>query len=337
MPYQSISVAEDDGFPITAEGVPLTLSQINKLASIYDAVKEQGTADNPMAVAWTQWKQIYKKEGDKWVKRSLMNVTNVTNNDKKTKEQRCINAELRVINKDGKRKITGYAAVFNSFSENLGGFVERIMPGAFKDAIDRSDVRALFNHNPDYVLGRSTSGTLKLTEDDTGLYMEIDPPDTQFARDLMVSIERGDISQQSFGFTIDKESWEGLNQRDTDPIRNLENIGQLFDVSPVTYPAYPDTTVALRSMDEAKQAKEIEIPEKDEIDFDVLKSDFYSLINGKSISDERRAKYIKLLDEHKPSESLKDEQIVKEQKEQKRQKPKKTKTMTWEEIIKRIP
>lgn len=168
-----------------------------------------------------------------------------------TRERRYLQVkELRVQRDADKPKIVGYAAVFNRLSENLGGFREKIKPGAFKNALKKSDARALFNHDSNYVLGRQGAGTLTLKEDDKGLWMEIDPPDTQFARDLMVSIERGDINQQSFGFTVASDSWEDLNKQES--LRTLNEIDELFDVSPVTFPAYPDTSVALRSMEAAK-------------------------------------------------------------------------------------
>ena len=152
-------------------------------------------------------------------------------------EKRSFPSELR--SKSG--KLCGYAAVFNSNSENLG-FVERIAPGAFSNALRNSDPRALFNHNPDYVLGRKSAGTLKLKEDDKGLYIEIDPPDTTWANDIRKSIQRGDIAEMSFGFTVKEDIWDEGNQ-----VRTITEIGELFDVSPVTFPAYQSTTIEARS------------------------------------------------------------------------------------------
>ena len=169
-------------------------------------------------------------------------------------EKRTIKTELRVIKQNQEDNelpiIEGYAAVFNKDSEDMG-FVERIRPGAFKDAIKISDVRSLFNHDPNIVLGRNKSGTLELKEDKKGLFMITHPPDTQLVRDMvMAPIERGDIDQQSFGFTIEKDSWKNL---DTDrPVRTIEKVKELFDVSVVTYPAYADTSVALRSLAAAR-------------------------------------------------------------------------------------
>ena len=156
-------------------------------------------------------------------------------------------------NDDGAEKpiIRGYAAVFNKDSENLGGFVERIKPGAFKRALKKSDTRALVDHKSHLILGRKSAGTLRLVEDATGLLMEIDPPDTQYARDLMVSIDRGDVREQSFGFTVKSDTWADIDK----PMakRTINEVDELFDVSPVTFPAYPDTSVALRSLDQIKK------------------------------------------------------------------------------------
>lgn len=155
--------------------------------------------------------------------------------------------ELRVLEQDTEKpKLRGHAAVFNSLSERMYGFREVILPGAFTDAIVNDDVRALWNHNPDYVLGRNRSKTLTLSEDGTGLAVEIDPPDAQWARDLLVSIRRGDVSQMSFGFQVQSERWE---KKDGEVIRTLTKL-RLFDVSPVTYPAYPATDVSVRSLQE---------------------------------------------------------------------------------------
>jgi HK97 family phage prohead protease len=150
-----------------------------------------------------------------------------------------------VAAEEGKKpKIRGHAAVFDKKSEDLGGFREIVKPGAFTRTIAQgADVRALWNHDPNYVLGRTKSGTLRLEEDKRGLAVEIDPPDAQWAGDLLRSIDRGDVDQMSFAFRAVKQTWD-----DSDPkniIRSLDEV-QLFDVSPVTYPAYPQTSVSVR-------------------------------------------------------------------------------------------
>ena len=152
--------------------------------------------------------------------------------------------ELRVYRDNGDPSIVGYAAVFDSLSDELWGFREKIAPGAFAKTIQEADIRALFNHDPNFVLGRTKSGTLSLEEDEIGLSIEVQPPDTQWARDLTTSIERGDVSQMSFGFETIRDSWQTV---DEESIRTLEEVS-LFDVSPVTFPAYPQTTVQTRSV-----------------------------------------------------------------------------------------
>lgn len=156
---------------------------------------------------------------------------------------------VRAADTDQPARIAGYAAVFNSLSEDLGGFVERIEPGAFKAAVEVDDVRALINHDPNLILGRTVAGTLRLSEDERGLRYEIDPPATQYAADLMVSLARGDVDQSSFGFRVQEESWDISGQI---PVRIIRKV-RLFDVSPVTFPAYPATTVSVRAVDLAKE------------------------------------------------------------------------------------
>lgn len=141
-------------------------------------------------------------------------------------------------------KIRGYAAVFNQLSEPMWGVRERIMPGAFKRTLaDGADVRALFNHDPSMILGRTKAGTLTLKEDQHGLQYLISPPDTTVGRDLMENIRRGDITQSSFGFRSVDENYLKENGQF---IRELLSV-DLFDVSPVTYPAYTGTSVNVRS------------------------------------------------------------------------------------------
>jgi len=165
-------------------------------------------------------------------------------------------SELRI--KDGgddkPKTIIGYPAVFNKLSEDLGGFREKISPGAFA-TLETDDVRALVDHDPSKILGRNKSGTLKLEQNTKGLKATIKPPDTQTGRDIMASIARGDIDGMSFGFRTVTDSWETV---DGEEIRTLEKV-ELFDVSPVTYPAYLDTSVAVRSLDEAREARKPKI------------------------------------------------------------------------------
>lgn len=157
---------------------------------------------------------------------------------------------------DEARIIVGHAAVFDKLSEDMWGFREKIAPGAFTEAIKEDDIRGLWNHDPNYVLGRNKAGTLRLREDGIGLAVEIDPPDVQWARDLMVSIDRGDVTQMSFGFTLVKDEWDHSDRNQ--PVRTLKKV-KLYDVSPVTYPAYPDTDVELNSLREKLAAWESQV------------------------------------------------------------------------------
>jgi HK97 family phage prohead protease len=149
--------------------------------------------------------------------------------------------------------IRGHAAVFDRMSENLGGFREKIDPGAFDDVLG-DDVRALFNHDANLILGRTTSGTLRLSQDGEGLSYELDPPDTQVGRDLMVSLKRGDITQSSFAFTVADDDWS--EDEEGRVVRTIKKVGRLYDVSPVTYPAYPDASVGLRSLQAWQQSRQ---------------------------------------------------------------------------------
>lgn len=178
-------------------------------------------------------------------------------------ERRTIPAEFRVEG-DEAPKIVGYAAKFDSDSEEMWGFVERIAKGAFTEALKSSDVRALFNHDPNIILGRNRAGTLSLVEDDIGLRYEITPPDTQTAKDIIESIRRGDINQSSFAFSMRGsgiQEWE--EKPDGTTIRTIKRVAELFDVSPVTYPAYTDTESGLRTAEQVFKDYQAEKREKD--------------------------------------------------------------------------
>ncbi len=146
---------------------------------------------------------------------------------------------------DGLPSIRGHAAVFNQKSEDLGGFREIIMPGAFDSALDRGDdVRALVDHDPSKIIGRAKAGTLTLNTDSKGLRVKIMPPDTTVGNDIVESIRRGDVDSMSFGFRTLSDNWR---TEDGEEIRELVDL-ELFDVSPVSFPAYPQTDVAVRSL-----------------------------------------------------------------------------------------
>ena len=181
---------------------------------------------------------------------SKQKITNQT-------ERRYLNFEASKLEYRGegdnkKPYVVGHAAVFNSLSENLGGFRELIQANAFDDVLE-DDVRALFNHDANLILARTKSGTLNLSVDDQGLRYEFDVPNTTAGRDLLVSLERGDVSQSSFGFTVAEDNWD--EDKEGRWVRNITKVKRLYDVSPVVYPAYPTADVAKRSLQEAIQKR----------------------------------------------------------------------------------
>ncbi|MFI6609283.1 HK97 family phage prohead protease [Streptomyces sp. NPDC050507] len=160
------------------------------------------------------------------------------------KETRTVSSEFEVrAAASGGSVLVGYAAKFGTRSQDLGGFVETIALGAFDRALqEQHDVRALFNHDPSLILGRSGAGTLRLFTDDVGLRYEVDLPDTSAGRDLAESLRRGDVAESSFSFRVLDQDWSlDADGRDLRTITDLA----LYDVSPVTYPAYLDTSSAL--------------------------------------------------------------------------------------------
>lgn len=156
-----------------------------------------------------------------------------------------LTTELREAS--GGTTLRGHAAVFNQLSVDLGGFREQIAPGAFSEAIQNDDIRALFNHDANMILGRRQAGTLRLQEDAHGLLVELDIPDTNAGRDLITSIKRGDVNQMSFGFRVKPNGQDWAKDDEGRLIRTLKRVG-LLDVSPVTFPAYPQTDIAVREM-----------------------------------------------------------------------------------------
>ncbi len=167
------------------------------------------------------------------------------------REVRAIEGEIRAAGGE----IQGYAAVFNQVAEIWPGFREVIRPGAFARAIEEgADVRALFNHDPNFVLGRRGSGTLAVNEDEHGLRYVVQPPAAQWAVDLQETIGRGDVNQSSFAFVARLERWT-QDAENGFSLRELLDV-DLIDVSPVTYPAYEGTSVGLRSAVGAREAWE---------------------------------------------------------------------------------
>lgn len=149
--------------------------------------------------------------------------------------------------------IAGYAARFNTKSVVMWDFREIIKPGAFAQSLSRGDdVRALVDHDPARIIGRRSAGTLKVEEDEQGLRCEITPPDTQVGRDIVTSIRRKDVSGMSFGFRAVRTNWTIDPVEGNIDLRELLQV-DLFDVSPVTFPAYPETDVSVRSFYEAER------------------------------------------------------------------------------------
>jgi HK97 family phage prohead protease len=159
-------------------------------------------------------------------------------------------AQMRSTSENGKPGIVGYAAVFGQLSDDLGGFREIIRAGAFKRCLSAgADVRCLINHDASLLLGRTKSGTLRVAEDEAGLHYDCDTPNTDYAANLHESMARGDLDQCSFGFMVNQDNWLEATGTDGKPylLRELLDV-DVFDVSPVTYPAYPQTTVSARSL-----------------------------------------------------------------------------------------
>jgi len=165
-------------------------------------------------------------------------------------ETRTLSGSIENSGKDG-RTLVGYAAKFDSLSENLGGFRELIKPGAFRSSLsDGTDVRALVDHDPRLVIGRRSNGTLRLEEDSTGLRVEIDTPSVSYADDLLELIRGGYVSQMSFGFSIPPggDEWLPVDKEDGLRRRLLKTVA-LAETSVVTFPAYSATEVSVRSLE----------------------------------------------------------------------------------------
>lgn len=180
--------------------------------------------------------------------------------DKGKRETRSLplaQANLRMDGDDDNKRILGYASVFYDGTEGTEyalweDMKERIMPGAFDDALSNpDDVRGLFNHDPNQILGRTSAGTLALSVDAKGLFYEIEPGDTSFAHDVIESIKRGDVDGSSFAFRVLDEE---LKKQDGKYVREITRVG-LYDVGPVTYPAYEAATSGYRK--EATVAAEV--------------------------------------------------------------------------------
>jgi|YNPMSStandDraft_1061717.scaffolds.fasta_scaffold00175_9 hypothetical protein len=210
------------------------------IAAVNNALARLSQADIPEADRSGVERHLRKHREDAGLEKSAMPNELI--------ELRTVKSELRAeVSESEPVTLTGYAAVFNRWSEDLGGFREMILPGAFTETIKNADVRALINHDPNLVLGRTVSGTLKLEEDEIGLRAEIKLPNTQYANDLVLMMKRGDINQMSFGFSV-SESGDRWYEEDGELRREIVNVGRLYDVSVVTFPAYPQTIAQARDV-----------------------------------------------------------------------------------------
>lgn len=162
-------------------------------------------------------------------------------------ERRAVKAAVAYRREGDQPVICGYAAVFGRQSDDLGGFREVIQPGAFTASLRRGVVVALLEHDPRWLLGNTAAGTLRLREDGYGLGFEVDPPATTAGRDAVELLKRGDLAAMSFGFRTVQDAWR---EETAGRIRTLHEVA-LYDVSLVAFPAYPDTSVALRSLETA--------------------------------------------------------------------------------------
>ena len=227
--------------------------------------KVNGTADDPAALI-----RIYRysSEEEAYIERKpALNVVHrfstLEKFDAEVRSHKAIieKREFRMENAEYEgNTIRGYAAVYNSDSEWMGGFYEQIATGAFDDVLD-NDTRAYFNHDENLLLGRVSSGTLRLGTDARGLYYEVDLPNTSYANDLVELMKRGDVNQSSFAFLIDSDRWE---ERDGKTYRIIEKVSRLLDVSPVAQPAYPDATSELVTRNNTPESEGAEVEVKAE-------------------------------------------------------------------------
>lgn len=189
-------------------------------------------------------------------------------------EKRYFDGSVQVEERaDGKesRTISGYAIVFNKWSQNFGGwFREKVDPTAVSDVLEQDTV-ALFNHDNNLILARNKK-SLKLSVDDTGLKYTFEAPNTTVGNDLLENVRNGNISGSSFSFTIKEQSWAKSDSQDVEEDRTILKIERLIDVSPVVHPAYLDSTVELAKRDfeeyikanpreEEQQEQHIETPD----------------------------------------------------------------------------
>lgn len=176
--------------------------------------------------------------------------------------------------------ISGYAITFNSNSYDLGGFIEQIDKRAL-NGVNLNNVYMLRNHNEDLVLGSTKNGSLILEITERGLYFSVNLPDTERGRETYKLVKRGDLDSMSFGFTVEKDTW---NMRQEPNIRNVEKIGKLFEISLVNFPAYEDSKISKRSFKLYNECKECKIEHEKE-KLNPLNEEAKSIINNIKIGD----------------------------------------------------
>tara|TARA_R110002096_G_scaffold40770_2_gene110788 strand:+ start:3709 stop:5004 length:1296 start_codon:yes stop_codon:yes gene_type:complete len=214
-------------------------------------------------------------------------------------ETRIFNVDSFEVREDSDgMHLEGYAALFNSRSENLGGFTETIQPGAFRTSLRaRNDIKFLWNHDTGAVLGSTRAGTLTLTEDDRGLRVSGLLPSTSHGRDAAELVRRGDVSAFSFGFSMPARGGDSWNAEGTE--RMLKSV-RLHEVSLVAFPAYPETagTATVRGLDK--------IAKRAEVDADALADALLKIENGDDITSDDRQLLEKVLSELAPEPEVVD-------------------------------
>ena len=196
-------------------------------------------------------------------------------------EQRTITNNLEVRQQDGKKGvIAGYGIVYGQRTQIYSDLYEIILPGAASEFLaSEPDIRCCFNHDRNYILGRTKSGTLSVREDPNGVFYEVQVPDTQWARDLSANMERGDIDGSSFTFGVNPDGETVTKQADGTYLREIRKLAIVAELGPVTMPAYPTTTANVRSAQETYDSFTESLRTQDESDKIAAKRQTHELRN----------------------------------------------------------